>query len=106
MPTHQPISEAVTPLARGVYRAPFTRGGCPVFFAVRAGGELAGEVVADGIRVTESEAREFMVDLLALCDAPTLTLISDAPSDLPLLSDVPVAEIPARLLRRPLRLRL
>lgn len=86
-------------LSRGVYRHPFLRSGCPVYFAITSGGELAGEMVADGIRVTEAMAQSYLGDLLALCDAPHLMLVSSSTPDR--LCPAPVAEIPAQLLRRP-----
>lgn len=50
----------------GVYRYAEYRAGCPVFFAVDCEGNVAGEVVADGVLVTESMAMDFLRDVLTL----------------------------------------
>lgn len=81
-------SQPVSRPARGVYRHDWTRGGCFVFYAVDSRGEYVGEVLADGVRVTETEAHQFLTHMLDLCDPvsapPALRLVRPpSASDLP-----------------------
>jgi hypothetical protein len=71
-------------IRRGVYRHDWTRGGHFVFYAVDSRGEYVGELEADGLRVTETEAHDFLAHMLDLCDpvaAPQPLRLLKPPAD-------------------------